>query len=44
MVTFKGNEHYPLGNASLNVVTGGKLKISNIGSSGIDGVLIKGII
>lgn len=40
MITFKGNEHYPLGNASLNIVAG-KLAISNIGSSGIDGVLIK---
>lgn len=40
MVSFKGNEHFPLGNASLNIVDS-KLKISNIGSSGIDGVLIK---
>jgi hypothetical protein len=40
MVLFKGNEHYPLGNANISIVNG-KLSISNLGSSGLDGVLIK---
>lgn len=40
MVLFKGNEHYPLGNATLQIVNN-KLQVNNIGNSGIDGVLVK---
>ncbi len=37
---FYGNFHAPMGNASLGVSPNGHLQVSNIGSSGLDGVSI----
>jgi len=38
-IEFKGLKHYPLGDANLEIVDG-KLSITNLSSSGFDGVLI----
>jgi len=38
-VEFNGLKHYPIGNAQLNIVDG-KLVVSNISDSGLDGVSI----
>lgn len=40
MLIFDGLNCYPLGNASLSTV-GGVLNVSNIGSSGLDGIMIE---
>jgi hypothetical protein len=39
-VTVFGLKHYPVGNATLNVNGSGQLEVSNIGSSGDDGVMV----
>ena len=39
-VEFNGLKHYPIGDAKIEIVKG-KLKVSNIGDSGMDGVAIR---